>query len=233
MTKPTLRRAFLYLESLFFALFVAADLTGRPFVFSSTVWKFSVIVFALLYVALELYRAGKGDKFFRRRLFLLFAMIMTLVSDFFLLVLDENYTVGVCTFLVAQIFHALQLERSRKQAIVSLFLRIGVPLAAILILLFCKRLDPLYAAVACYAPQLLGNLLEHLVGAFQNQGEERRRSLLLAFAFALFFACDLCVGLSNLGVTSVSIWIWIFYAPSQALIAISCGRFSDAKTESD
>lgn len=232
--KWTLRRAFLYLESLFFALFLACDLTDRTFVFSSTVWKFSVIVLALLYVALELYRAGQGDRLFRRRLFLLFAMVMTLVSDFFLLVLDENYTVGVCTFTLAQIFHALEIKRGRRQAVASLTLRVIVPLAAIVVLFLCKAADPLYLAVACYAPQLIGNLLEHLVGVFRHkEKEEKRRSLLLAIAFALFLGCDLCVGLSNLGFVAVSIWIWAFYAPSQALIAISCGRFCQNETESD
>ena len=232
--KPSAQEAFLSLESFFFTFFLASDLTGRTFVFSSTVWKFCVIVSAFLYVLVELFRKGKGDRLFRRRLFLLFAMAMTLVSDLFLLVLDENYTVGVCTFVVAQIFHALEIERSRKQAILSLSLRVAVPLVAICILFLCKAADPLYLAVACYAPQLIGNLLEHLLGVFQHkEKEEKRRSLILAIAFALFFECDLCVGLSNIGVTGVSIWIWIFYAPSQALIAISSGRFCHDKTESD
>lgn len=230
---PTIRRVFLCLESLFFALFVACDLTGRDFVFSSTAWKFSVIVAALLYVAFELYRTKKGDKLLCRRLFLLFAMGMTLVSDVFLLVLDENYTVGVCTFFCAQIFHALETPRSKKRLIISFSLRFGVTAVTLAVLGVLKLFDPLYIAVAFYAPELLGNLAEHVVGVFQNRGEERARSLILAVGFFLFFLCDLCVGLSNIGVTGVSIWIWIFYAPSQALIAISSGRFCHDKTESD
>ena len=233
-SKPTIQETFLYLESLFFTFFLACDLTGRTFVFSSTVWKFSVIVLALLYVLVELFRKGKGDVLFRRRLFLFFAMAMTLVSDLFLLVRNDNYIFGVCTFIVAQIFHALEIERSKKQAILSFSLRVAIPLAAILVLFLCRAADPLYLAVACYAPQLIGNFLEHFLGIFQAKDrEEKRRSLLLAIAFALFLGCDICVGLSNLGFAAVSIWIWAFYAPSQALIAISCGRFCQNETESD
>lgn len=231
--KPSAQEAFLSLESFFFTFFLASDLTGRTFVFSSTVWKFCVIVSAFLYVLVELFCKGKGDRLFRRRLFLLFAMGMTLVSDVFLLVLDENYTVGVCTFFCAQIFHALETPRSKKRLIVSFSLRFGVTAVALAVLGILKLFDPLYIAVAFYAPQLLGNLVEHMVGVFQNRGEERARSLILAVGFFLFFLCDLCVGLSNIGVTGVSIWIWIFYAPSQALIAISSGRFCHDKTESD
>ena len=226
------RLIFLSFESLFFVLFLLCDLLGRTFLFSSTVWKFSVIILAFLYVAFEWLWFGRGDALFRRRFFLLLAMGFTLISDAFLLVRGDNYTIGVCTFIAAQIFHALEIPRSKRQAVVSVALRTSIPLLAIAILAFCNILTPLYAAVACYAPQLLGNLLEHLLGAVKNEDrEEKRRSLLLTIGFALFLACDLCVGLSNVGARGVGFWIWFFYAPSQALIAISCGRLTH-ETES-
>lgn len=225
MKTVAIRRAFLCLEALFSLLFFLCDLTGRTLLLSSTVWKFLVVVFALLYVAREFFCTDREDRLFCRRLFLLFAMILTLVSDLFLLALNDHYTVGVCTFVAAQLFHALTIKRSRKQAIVSLALRLTFLLLTVLILRLAGELTMLYAAVACYAPQLIGNLIEHFVGVFRNSGEEKKRSLLLAIAFSLFFACDVCVGLSNIGLSGASLFIWIFYAPSQALIAISFGRF--------
>lgn len=224
------RVIFLLFESWFYLFFLACDLGGREILLSSTVWKFLVIVFALLYAALEFFRTKRGDAFWRRRLFLLFAMTMTLVSDLFLLVLDSNYTVGVCTFFFAQLFHALTIPRSKKQAIVSFSLRFGVTAIALILLAILDSFEPLYIAVAFYAPELIGNLLEHAFGIFLlREREEKRRSLLLTVGFLLFFGCDLCVGLSNVGVHGVGIWIWVFYAPSQALIAISQGRFCDEK----
>lgn len=214
---------FLCLESLFFVFFVACDLMGKEILFSSTVWKFSVVVLALLYVGAEFLLTKRGDKLFCRRLFLLFAMGLTLVSDVFLLVLDAHYVIGVCTFFFAQLFHALEIPRNQKRALISFSLRLGVTAIALMILGFTGSLDLLSAAVAFYAPELLFNLVEHLVGVFQNRGEERTRSAILAVGFFLFFLCDLCVGLSNVGFSGAS--IWIFYAPSQALISISSGRF--------
>lgn len=225
------RVCFLILESTFSILFLACDIVGKSILFSSTVWKFSVIVSALLYVGVDFLLTKRGDRLWRRRLFLLFAMTMTLVSDIFLLVLDSNYTVGVCTFFVAQIFHALEIPRSKRRAVVSFSLRFGATAIVLIGLALSKLFEPLYIAVAFYAPQLIGNFVEHTFGMFLSQGrEERRRSLILAVGFLLFLGCDLCVGLSNIGVDGVGIWIWAFYAPSQALIAISCRRFSDEKT---
>ncbi|MBQ7173638.1 MAG: hypothetical protein IJR88_05945 [Clostridia bacterium] len=222
---------FLAAEGLFYLLFLSCDLFEQEILFSSTSWKFAVIVLALFYVALEFLFTKRQDALWLRRLFLLFAMILTLVSDVFLLVQDKNYVIGVCTFFLAQVFHALEIPRSKKQAIVSFSLRFGATAAAIAVLSIVGKLTPLYTAVALYAPQLLGNFLEHVTGIFKfREREEKMRSFLLAVGFLLFVGCDICVGLSNLGVHGVSFWIWAFYAPSQALIAISCGRFYHEKT---
>ena len=220
-------RNFLLLEGAIFAIFLVSDLTGRTLLFSSAAWKFFVIVAAFAYVALDFVFAKGEGKLADRRLFLLLAMAFTLVSDVQLLDLVQNYTFGVVTFFAAQIFHALEIPRGKKRAIVSFSLRFGSTLVALAVLAIFHQLAPLYVAVAFYGPQLLGNLAEHLWGAFRySEREERLRSGMLAVAFALFFACDACVGLSYLGVAGAGPLIWIFYAPSQALIAVSCGKWT-------
>lgn len=220
-------RNFLIFEAALFALFLFSDFSGRTFLLSSAAWKFFVIVAAFCYVALDFVFAKGEGKLADRRLFLLLAMAFTLVSDVQLLDLVQNYTFGVVTFFAAQIFHALEIPRGKKRAIVSFSLRFGSTLVALAVLAIFHQLAPLYVAVAFYGPQLVCNLAEHLWGAFRySEKEERLRSGLLALAFALFFACDACVGLSHLGVAGAGTLIWIFYAPSQALIAVSCGRLT-------
>lgn len=215
--------AFLALEMLFFAFFVICDHMGQPPVYA-TVARFCIILFAFFYTTWNVAAVGKRDRFFHRRLFLSLAMLMTFVSDIFLMI-PVNITLGTCTFIVVQILHALEIKRNKKETILRFSLRIGFSVIAITVMALIGELNLLYAAVAFYAPQLAGNLLEHFVGIFQaKEREEKRRSLLLTAAFALFFACDLCVALSYLGVPKVGFWIWIFYAPSQMLIAVSCER---------
>lgn len=215
--------AFLTLEMLFFAFFVICDHVGQPPIYA-TVARFCIILFAFLYATWNLFAFGKNDPLFRRRLFLSLAMLMTFVSDIFLMI-PVNITLGTCTFVVVQILHALEIKRNRKDTILRFSLRFGFSVVAIIVMALIGELNPLYAAVAFYAPQLVGNLLEHFVGIFQaKEREEKRRSLLLTVAFALFFACDLCVALSYRGVPRVGVWIWIFYAPSQMMIALSCEK---------
>ncbi|MBE6529178.1 MAG: hypothetical protein E7680_01055 [Ruminococcaceae bacterium] len=225
---------FLSLESLFFFLFFFSDRYGQTLLLPSTVWKFFVIAGAFCYVALEFSSTNQDDPLFRRRFLLVPAMLFTLISDVFLLVLEDHYTLGVCTFFAAQIFHALQIRRSKKQAVISFSLRFGATFVALAVLGPLKLFLQLYVATAFYAPQLIGNLIEHLFGAFRTvEPEEKRRSILLSIGFVLFLACDVCVGLSSVGVAGVGYWIWIFYAPSQVLIAVSGGRFAQGKRRID
>ena len=214
---------FLAIEAIFFALFVIGDGIGREILIPSYIWQFSVVVTAFLYTLLTFVFTKRSDELFRRRLFLLLAMACTLVSDLFLVILGQQRELAVFVFCAAQIFHALQIKRSKKRLILSFSLRFGASVVILSALAIAGALTPLYAAVAFYAPQLIGNLVEHIFGIFLTENaSERRRSILLAVGFLLFLGCDLCLGLSEIGVPEIGCLIWVFYAPSQALIAISC-----------
>ena len=224
--KRIFTRAFIALETLFFALFVAGDGIGQNILFPSDVWRFSAVAAAFLYALLTFVFTKRGEKLFRRRLFLLLAMTCTLVSDFLLVILASCRELAVFIFFAAQIFHALQIKRGKRRAILSFSLRFGASLGILSVLVMLGVVTPLYAAVAFYAPQLIGNLVEHIFGVFwAENASERSRSVLLAVGFLLFFGCDLCLGLAELGVPVVGRLIWLFYAPSQAIIALSGEKF--------
>ena len=213
---------FLALEALFFALFVTADSIGREIWFASDIWRFAVIETAFCYVALKLFFTSRYDKIFRRRLFLFLAMTCTLVSDFLLVILASYRELAVFIFFAAQVFHAMEIYRSKKRLIWSLSLRFGTSVVVLSVLAISGIITPLYAAVALYAPQLIGNLIENVFGVFcAENSSERRRSILLSVGFLLFLGCDICLGLAEIGVPVVGGWIWRFYAPSQAIIAVS------------
>ena len=213
---------FLALEALFFALFVTADSIGREIWLASDIWRFSVVETAFCYVALKLFFTSRYDKIFLRRLFLLLAMTCTLVSDLLLVIIASYRELAVFIFFAAQVFHALEISRSKKRLIWSFSLRFGASIIVLSALAISGVITPLYAAVALYAPQLIGNLVENVLGVFcAENSSERRRSILLAFGFFLFLGCDVCLGLSEIGVPVVGRWIWTFYAPSQAIIAVS------------
>ena len=63
------------------------------------------------------------------------------------------------------------------------------------------------------------NFVEVLASYFQDK--KKFDYLYLAIGFFLFIGCDICVGLANLGHEICYNLSWVFYAPSQLMIASS------------
>ncbi len=142
------------------------------------------------------------------------ALCFTVGADWFLLVRNSNYLLGVCLFLVVQALYALRLYRLRGNAPYRPGL--WVRLAGLV----------LWGAGAFWGGALAGislfyflNLCVNAVEAFALGRPERR----FAWGLALFVCCDLCVGGWNLGLLPrfTGVGMWFFYLPSQVLIVRS------------
>ena len=187
------------------------------------IWiKYSIVLTAFVYVLLAT-GFSNGAKGIKDNIILALALLFTLISDYFLLVLDDYYIAGLITFIVAQILHALRIERSKVHAIVSIVIRIILPVIGIIVLASIGELDFLYALVCIYAVQLFMNFVENIALCFISK-TNKLKYILLIIGFALFIGCDVCVGLFNIGEYSGMLLMWVFYAPSQVLIALSANK---------
>ncbi|MBO4695258.1 MAG: hypothetical protein J5656_04980 [Clostridia bacterium] len=187
------------------------------------VWlKYSIIIILFVYSLIAI-GFGTNPKEFKDNILLALALLFTLLSDYFLLVQDDNYEVGVIMFTFAQLFHALRIERNKIHTIISVIIRIILPVVGIIVLASMGELNVLYAFVLIYATQLLMNFVENLVLCFISK-TNKIKYILLTIGFALFIGCDVCVGLMNIGEYSAALLMWAFYAPSQALIALSTNK---------
>ena len=199
---------FVGIETALYAAFLAMDLTGAG---PSTVpVKYAGI---LLCVCVALYAALRGGD----RLALP-ALALTALADWFLLVRNDRYAVGVAVFLCVQTVYYLRLRRLGAGS--------GWPLRAALALLAGAGLyalnlaSPLNLLAGLYFSQLLSNTLL----AWSVKG---KHLTLFALGLTLFVGCDVCVGLTNSGLLPpevlrfVSVGMWLFYLPSQVLIALS------------
>ncbi|MCD8200895.1 MAG: lysoplasmalogenase family protein, partial [Clostridia bacterium] len=134
---------------------------------------------------------------------LLGAMVFTIVSDWFLLVTGENIVVGLSTFIVAQLLHFVRISIIRRKVpIVSIILRVVIPVVAIVVMAF---MDDLLCAetvlVAIYFSQLVMNFADSIVLC-----KKSRLYILLCVGMFLFICCDINVGLYNLSaVTDVKL----------------------------
>ncbi len=205
---PGLTSTFLAAEGAVYATFLILDLAGRGGQTISI--KYAGVLLCLSY-ALLCARKG-GEKLVP------LALGLTACADWFLLVRNDRYALGIALFLCVQAIYFLRLRRAGAGS--AYLLRAGLALGAGLAVYALGLASPLNLLVVLYFSQLLSNA----VLAWSRKGSRWAR---FALGLTLFVGCDACVGLFNLLPAgsplypAVSVGMWLFYLPSQVLIALS------------
>lgn len=170
------------------------------------------------------------------------ALCFTVAADWFLLVRDDHYELGVGLFIIVQLLYAyrLYLLRGKKPCKRGLVMRLVAlvgaillfpPVACLLLFAFFKIFpsEPVLFLLFFFdhagsAPFFLlfsflyfSNLIINTCEAFAL----KKRTF--AWGLLLFVCCDLCVGAWNLNLWGgfARIGMWLFYLPSQVLIVLS------------
>ncbi|MBD5098540.1 MAG: hypothetical protein HDT35_03150 [Clostridiales bacterium] len=203
-----LTAAFLAVEGILYVSFLHMDLTGYG---GDTVpVKYAGILLCLAFALLCALRGGDW--------LVPIALALTAGADWFLLVRNDCYALGIVLFLCVQTVYFLRLRRAGAGS--GYFLRCGLALGAGLAVYAAGMATPLNLLAALYFSQLLSNTAL----AWTMKGKPWR---LFALGLTLFVGCDACVGLFNaLPAASplfpaASVGMWLFYLPSQVLIALS------------
>lgn len=201
-------RIFPFLSGILWAIFLFLDVTNMA---DSTWVKYTA-------VCLCCFTALLGAGTFDGRL-VAAALCFTVAADWFLLVPDEHYLVGVGLFLIVQGLYALWIYRLRKTISSLLFFRGALLLLCGAGAVIAPTLLSLWAALFYFS-----NLCINTVEAFAL-GPSRRR---FAVGLLLFVGCDLCVGAWNVSLflppslgKFAQVGMWLFYLPSQVLIVLS------------
>ena len=165
-----------------------------------------------------------------RNLRILGGLACTAVADFFLVVCSPMRQLpGMVAFLGTQSFYAMYLHRQNK-ASKLLYLRLGLSAlgAVITLAVLGSKTDPLAMVSVIYYV----NLIVNIAMAFLRFKENK----ILSIALVLFLLCDTVIGLQAaagaylpIGETSLLYRLifvpfnlaWLFYLPSQVLIALS------------
>ncbi len=211
MTERVLQRltaAFLAAEAVIYAAFLILDLTGRGGL--TIPIKYGGILLCLGFTALCA-REG-GDRLVPA------ALVLTACADWFLLVRNDCYPLGITLFLCVQTVYFIRLRSAGAGS--GCVLRAGLALGAGLSVYAVKMASPVNLLAALYFSQLLSNTAL----AWTLKGSRRRT---FALGLTLFVGCDACVGLFNALPRSsplypaVCVGMWLFYLPSQVLITLS------------
>lgn len=148
------------------------------------------------------------------------AMCFTVAADWFLLVRDDHYLVGIGLFIIVQFIYAYRLYRFHGKIFPRWWLiaRADITLlflfAGGIIFTFLRGLSLFVLLPFFYFSNLCINTAE----AFAL----KKRTF--AWGLLLFVCCDICVGVYNLlGILPAltAPGMWFFYLPSQVLIVLS------------
>ncbi len=219
------------------AVFIVAELFFGHFIQKSTSLAYSLLTVFSVAVAL-LYVAISFENTYFHKLMLL-ALSATVVADFFLAGLVEimgdveQKTFAMCFFCVAQACYFLRIyqnhekERTKKGHI---FLRLSLSILGLgITMVVLKEKTNLLSLVAVL---YFANLILNLIFAFT----QIKISALLPIGLLFFLLCDTIIGLSVMSdlfipITEGSLFYglihsgvnlaWVFYVPSQTLLAIS------------
>lgn len=201
------------------SLFVAIHFLDLPFR-SGTLHYASIVFCALLVFAVR----GSDRELQWTRV----AFFFTLAADWFLTYLQTEQWLGTVLFLFSQLAYSKRLFVNEPRPKTKILIRVGM-IAVLLFLggVVVGRLDWLMsAALICYGL--------HLANAV-DATLQWRINRWFAVGLWLYVLCDALVGLSQsegyLTIAQGTIldwflhgpldWIWVFYLPSQALIAAS------------
>ena len=150
----------------------------------------------------------------------------TLISDYFLLIRNDHYVLGISIFILAQTCYFLFIMPKHWK--ISLIIRGSIFLVALILLLTVAEEKEASSYLAAF---YFINLVMNTVDAYATKDKG-----LLTFAIGLtfFIGCDILVFFYNVSdyVTVTSKWVqdiidfsleglWLFYIPSQTFIAIS------------
>lgn len=158
--------------------------------------------------------------------YLICGLAFTLVADYFLLLKNNNYTIGILFFIVVQSMYFLYIHPKHWK--ISLVLRIGVSGVIFLVAFFALNVNDASAYVAIF---YFTNLVMNTIDSYLNLDKQL---ILMAIGLTLFIGCDTFVGILNLKnfvkidseffnmlVKNSVLILWLFYIPSQTLISLS------------
>ena len=209
-------------------IFLTLEIALFPKVQESTsdVWSYTAYLSVIAVVLFALFACRcKGEEHLVR-----LGLLLTLAADYFLVIEYNSHLLGVETFLLVQLAYFLYLLFREDRASVRFanfltrILLCAVLLSAAYIILGEETDTLSLVSVVYYA-----NLLTNIFFAFMLG----RKEMIFAIGLTLFALCDLCVGIESLAYfylnTDISSFFyndrlnlsWLFYQPSQVLIALS------------
>jgi peptidoglycan biosynthesis protein MviN/MurJ (putative lipid II flippase) len=161
-------------------------------------------------------------------------MFITVIADLCLVIFDF-YILGLMFFSLVQITYSVRYAPEKcKTTLINFFITfLCIGLLYLISSLFSKEFNFLIPISLFYSICLLTSVIKS-IKSFKSKMYTSPYNYMIVFGMILFLLCDICVALSNITVALpqtagfiirfqliVSFLIWVFYLPSQLLLALS------------
>ena len=225
--KTVLFGVFILAETAIYIAFIAIQVPTHT---DPIYLKYSGILLCVLVSAASIYFFRKDGFFSKDGIAMTVALVFTAISDLFILVLNRHYEVGVSTFIIVQLAHFARIYLiSGKKPWISLGIRLGFIVAALITFGVLGKLNALIGLVCVYFPLLVANVVDSALLI-----KISKKYILYFVGLLLFLGCDIFVGLCEAGKIGISIipadldffahlMIWLCYLPAQTCIVLSVG----------
>ena len=206
---------------LYLFIYAFKIITGKTETIADYIVVISCFLFSLVYFII---------KRNSNTLIFVIAFLFTILADTYLLILDDNYELGILAFIIVQFayfWYILKNMYTKDNYGYLIAIRLITIVIGVIASLIVQTDKLLVCLVIIYISNLVINLIISII--------PRRRNLLFSLGLFLFLLCDICVGCYNIGdiinISNTSLFYkianlpfniaWLFYHPSQVLLAIS------------
>lgn len=227
-----IRKLYIGIQLFIYVVFLYLDIVHPTLYQISNYLKFTSILICVVYVIISFgHRPAELDRWL-----LLIALIFTLISDWFIVIVDY-YSYGLITFIMVQYLYWIRIQRKNNSVTVLrlikiLLVNVGITCCIIPILISLRiDLDRLIVLSLFYIVTFIMNIIQ---GCYLYGKRKDSSFLLFIIGLSLFLMCDINVAIFNL--TSYftihtncfafiekfsSIAMWMFYLPAQVIISIT------------
>lgn len=201
--------------------------------YDSSYFKYALVIIALIYVFYNAIGYIINKKNITINILYMLAIVFTLISDWFLLILDKYYLIALIPFIIAHSCYSLLIYYSFKNKYLVRFIieKIVIIILGVILLIILREIMGLLIGI--YAGCLIFNFIDSLILVIKTK---EYYAICLLMGFLLFVGCDICVMLSDLYLfidesdkvieieVMASNLIWVFYGPSQYFLSLSINR---------
>lgn len=222
----------LFLIIILYFTFLYIDLFNSQYLQVSNNIKFASII-----LCFSISLLSKNNAFDPYNIKLLqLGLFLTIIADFFLLIVNDYYEIGIAIFSVVQITYSIRYDiRYKRNTIKKYFVILAILFSTYVVVNSFVKIALLVPISLFYGICLMTNVYKSII-IYTHKIYPKPNGSMVAIGMFFFLLCDINVALYNIIRTTYFqfntllhqisfVSMWLFYLPSQILLSLSGYKF--------